>query len=203
MGNPRLTYNSKAIDFDKYPSVLYVDPFIPRTINGQLAGATECRPDPRTIPRITVEWPPIDDATLLMHLYNWWIWAQKLNTWTLALDSAQIVNTTLTAEEPSGETTVAVASASGIAASSYYKLLKHSNYQLVKVDSIASLNITLTGSLDYTFASGAYFRDQYFFQGKICDENARCPITLLPAPEKNAWPPTRFRLAFSFHEAIT
>jgi hypothetical protein len=201
MALPRLTYNSKTIDFTALPYRLNVSPTVPRTVNRSITGVSEIIALPRVDIDVTMSFRIIDSILLRYQFDNWWQWAQRGSAWTFAADSAKVVDTTTTANAAAGATSVAVTSATGITIGQTYKLMTGPYYQLVTVTNVVSLTITVN-SLDTAFVSGAVFRDQYYFRGLIPDASPT-PINIVDADMGQPWPPTRFELELAFRESLT
>lgn len=199
MGNPRITYGSKVIDLPGREFEFYVDAFIPRTVNTTLTGVVETLRIARVDVRVKASWRHLE-PTLRVQLDNWWQWAQQGNVWRLVLDSAKNVKTFLVQSASVAQSTVLVADPGGITAGQDYVLVGGANYQMVTVSTVSGNAITL-GSLDYSFASGAVFRDRYLWDAVITDAGARAPIQdLLESPSPASPGLHRFNLMLEFRE---
>lgn len=178
----RITYNSKTIDLDK-PRAIYIDPFVPRTINTTLTGDTEIVYLPRVDVNVRATFAKETSSTLRLQLHEWWQWAQKGGQFRFVFDTAKTVKTTLSAQEAAGQTILSVTSVTGFVAGQQYVVIGGPNYQLVQIDSVGASTITITSSLNATFASGSVVRDQYLWDGIIRNRDQRTPIRDLFDPE--------------------
>ena len=203
---PRITYNSKTIDLSSdRPIRRNVDVRVPRSVQTTVTGASETLTVPRVDVHVQIEFRQIDSESLLRALDNWWQWAQQGNSWTLTLDNTRMVSTTLTTMELAGDTSISVASATGITTGQYYVMVGGPNYQMIEVTGVAGTGITIGSSLDYDFASGSKFRDPYYWDGIIRNPNQNSPIEFVGAGQDGgqSWPPKRFNLHLDFYEATT
>lgn len=207
MGLPRFTYNGKTLDLPSVESIL-VQPYPPLraqtwvTDPGKVQVLLYARMD---IP-VTVKWPQISEGTgenqwvgadrLRIDFENFYQWACHGNDFVFTLDSAKTVNTTLTADAAAGANTFAVASATGIA-NGVYRLISDNHYQIVTVTNVASLTVTIDETLNFDFLEGAFFRDRYYFPGKLRPDTPRYPIIDIRSGSQK-----RFEIQFAFHEAV-
>lgn len=215
MGLPRLSYTiptspvtTKTIDFPVAPWKLQILPAPPRTVQTTLTGVDEVITIPRVDIQVLADWRGLESRSLRRQLDNFLQWGLQGNAWTLALDSAKVVNTTLAAHSPTapyavGATVVTVVSATGITQGGQYKIISGPNYQLIEVVSISGSDITITPSLDAAMAEGAIFRDQLFFPGVLRESGS--PIHDHDVPDSYsvaALPQIRFDFNLSFIETV-
>lgn len=193
----RITYNGKNIDFVK-PNAIYIDPFVPRIVNATLRGDTETVFLPRVDVHVQVNFTKNKDAALRAQIHAWWQWAQQGNPFRFVLDTTKTVKTTITGQEAAGQTVLTVASPTGIMNGQQYVLIGGPNYQLVTVSGISGSDITISSSLDFTFAAGSVFRDQYLWDGIIRDAEQHTPIRDLFDPE----PPGTWEFNLDFFEDV-
>lgn len=107
--------------------------------------------------------------TLKRQIKQWEQWAQNGSAWTLALDSTNTVNTTITNSPAADATVVTVASATGIVAGREYVLRNEFDLEVVKVTGIAGLDLTLTEPLNFAFFAGDRFRAEMFWPARLMD----------------------------------
>lgn len=180
----QLIYNSKTINLPKAANSIFIDPFVPRTTNTTLTGDTEIVYLPRVDVRVRATFPPFaTNNTTRLALHEWWQWAQKGGQFRFVFDSTKTVKTTLSAQEAAGQTVLSVTSTSGFVIGQQYVIVGGPNYQLVQVSNVGASDITVTSSLNATFASGSVVRDQYLWDGIIRDRDQHCPIKDLFDPE--------------------
>ncbi len=174
MGNPRITYNGKTIDFpaatmNVKPFEKEIQPAPPRTVNRTLTGDTETVLLPRVDNRIHFAWRIGTDQTVRVQLENLRQWALQGNAFRVVMDSAKTVKTTLVGVFSAGSASVKVANPSGITSASRYVLrgIGSPNYQLIIVGSVTASTVNLQSptTLDFSFASGDVFRDEYLWDG--------------------------------------
>ncbi len=204
MGLPRISYGSSVTIDLPAPSVFSMKPRPPASVNTTMTGLREYVVTPRVEIPVHIEFPVTKTSTTtqLPKITNWYQHACRGGTWSFALDSAKVVDTTLNGSASSGATSLIVTSATGIVSGQIYKIIDGAYYQELIVSGIASNTISFaTTPLNTDIASGAIFRDQYFFQGEI-GENPEYPIILWDAG-LDTWPATRpFRLMLDFIEKV-
>lgn len=185
MGLSRIIYNLKTIDL---PDVEFIEviPKVPRVIRVTRTGAVQTQLDPRMDISINARWATVDAvywaaaATLKLQFQNLWQWAQHGNVFTFAVDSAKVVNTSLSAAASEGDTSFDVASATGIL-NSVYRLIDGPRYQMVTVTGVVGSTVTISETLNFDFSSGTLFRDRWYFVCVLHDENAPFPVKELIA----------------------
>lgn len=108
-----------------------------------------------------------DDAAVEAALHDWWGWAGAGGVYSLAIDHADVVNTTLASSATAGDASVEVTSATGITAGRRYKIIDADGaYQeIVKVaDGYGGgTTVTLDGTLKVDRAAGAIFRSRDYY----------------------------------------
>lgn len=190
MSTGRITYNSKTIDVSA--DEIIIDPFLPKRIHRTLTGAQETVYEPRMDVRITAHFRKHTDAAKRLAVFEWWQWAQQGNSFRYVKDTTKTVKTTLSASEAAGQTVLSVSSTSGFVQGQQYVIVGGPNYQLVQIASIGISDITVTSSLNATFASGSVVRDQYLWDLVLCDANQHTPL------ENHFNPETDGTWSFSF-----
>lgn len=139
---------------------------------------------------LTIE--SFDSAAIEASLHDWWAWAAAGGTYSVALDSSDVVNTTLSAGATAGDSSVVVASATGITAGARYRIIDADGaYQevITVADGYSGgTTITLNGTLKRTRVSGAIFRSREYFPSveslddeQPWTENPNCTWTLAHA----------------------
>lgn len=203
MGLPRIAYNGKSVDFPVPPYDIQIHPAAKRVTSMTLTGQFETIRVPRLDSLIRLNWRIIDSVTLRYALHNWWQWASQGNDWTLALDSAKVVDAKVTAVAAVGAAALVVNDPTGITNGQTYKLIHGPNQQLVTVGSVSASTVNLGSTLDFAVGPGGIFRDPFFFPGLIRDESAPSPIQDASAgTQVPGWPPSRFTLSLEFFEDI-
>lgn len=178
----RIEYNSKWLEFP-FEHYRYQDD-TPRVMarNRSADGETEFL-NIAVDQIISTAWRWLENAstahqTLKRGLRSWFQWAQLGNQWSLTLDIGETVTTTTTAAILVGAKTITVANAAGIIATKTYVLRNRTKLVAVQVFSIAGNVITVVDPIDFAFASGARFRSDLFWSGRIFD--AKNPIVEVP-----------------------
>lgn len=202
MGLPRFTYNSKTIDLWDV-GFINVQPRKPQTNRVTRTGVIQVLLEPRMDIAISAQWKTVDasqwdEALLKRQFQNLWQWALRGNEFSLAIDSAKTVDTTLSADAAAGSPGFTVSNPTGITQDGIYRLIYRNNYQTVKVSAIVGSSITISETLDATFLSGAILRDEWFFQCVLRDPNAPFPIV-----EREGNSQSRFQINLNCYEAVT
>lgn len=117
--------------------------------------------------------------TLKRKIKQWEQWAQKGNSWALAMDNTNTVQTTLTDNVEVGDSIVPVEDASGIEEGREYVIRNDVDIEVVKVDTIFGLTLTLAEPLNTAFFSGDRFRAEMFFPARLVDSR---PIIIERGP---------------------
>lgn len=108
--------------------------------------------------------------TLKRKLKQWEQWAQSGASWTLALDSTDTVLTTLTNSPAIDATVLSLTSVAGIVAGRNYVLRNVFDLEVVRVDSIASLDVTIAEPLNFAYFSGDRFRSEMYWPARVSDD---------------------------------
>lgn len=175
---------AKTIDFP-YMAYRMTPPDYPRlTLGGKSAAGIKETLTVRTDASIDLAFRNLlrRDAThitLKRNLKQWEQWAQNGSAWTLALDSTNTVNTTITNSPAADASVITVASAAGIVAGREYVLRNEFDLEVVKVSGIAGLDLTLAEPLNFAFFSGDRFRAEMYWPARLVDNR---PIIIERGP---------------------
>jgi hypothetical protein len=120
------------------------------------------------------------------------------------MDSAKVVNTTVSAAAE-GATSVVVASSTGLTSGQIgqvYKIIDGGFYQEVLISGVSGTTISFAATpLNTAIASGAIFRDLLYFPAEFA-QTPEFPISYTPAGVAT-WPGVRpFSLALDFVEKV-
>lgn len=174
MGLPRITYNSKNLDFLTDVYRLQFDN--PRQV---LANASVSRiyevlnVSPDLLISFGLRWlvnSNASDATLKRKLYQWFEWASQGKPWTFARDSSKVTSTTLSAGASAGDLTLTVTSISGLSSGDQCIVRSATQMELIKINGAPSgSTVTLTETLNFDYASGSRFRHEQYWAGRLLD----------------------------------
>jgi hypothetical protein len=209
MAAPRISYtiltspvSTLTID-PGVPSIFSMKPRPPVTVNVSMTGLREFIITPRVDISVHMEFPvtPLDTISQLVKLINWYQHACRGGAWSFAMDSAKVVDTTVSGASL-GATSIVVASATGINSGQIYKLIDGGYYQEILVSGTSGTTISFaTTPLITDITSGAIFRDQLYFPAQFA-QTPDSPIVLADAGIAT-WPLTRpFRLVIDFMEKV-
>ena len=167
-----LIYNSKTLTFTDSAYRRQID--YPRSAirNISASGIAETL-NVRAACKVSVgfrnfEYADATDETLRRNLLQFIAWAEAGNSWTFAIDSAEQVNTTLTATEAAGSTVIGLTSSTGVDASGFYVIRSLTHLELVKVATVDSgVQVTLTETLNHAYVTGDRFRSELFWAGLL------------------------------------
>lgn len=174
MASPRITYNSKNIDFGTgpyrlqydYPGIALVNMSVSR-----IAEVLNVSPDVA----ISLAFRGFQNAntthaTLKRNLYQFWEWARQGKAWTFARDSSKTANTTLLSGASAGDTTLTVSSITGLSSGDQCVLRSATQMEIIKINGAPSgSTVTLTESLNASFASGTRFRHEQYWPARLMD----------------------------------
>ena len=179
MGLPVISYNSKTVsfpeDFDNrtmdYPDVAMMN----KSASG-LAETLGVRADVS----VSVLNTMMSSDSLKQQLQQFFAWAKSGAGWTLARDSANVVNTTISSGAAAGAGSVVVTSATGITIGNRYVIRSKTRVEVVTCTNVSGTTISFTGSeLNFAYASGARFRAEEFWPGRLVDVS---PIVIEQPP---------------------
>jgi len=169
----RITYDSKNIDlnitFDGVGPTFKQDRKQNRSASGKietinLYGIQE------------LKFEALFNISVYRDLVAWWSWARQGKTFSLALDSSKIGNTTLDGSAPeSNGVTIPVVDASAFSANDIC-LIKavdtDDEFEIIELDSVGSGTVDAKASLKFTYTVGDIFRHfNYWPSLKILDKN--------------------------------
>jgi hypothetical protein len=171
----RITYNAKNIDFPSSYYRINVPEYPREALRGKSAAGIVETLGVRHDVVIDLGFRNFknDDATnatFKRNLKQFESWAQAGNTWTLALDSGDTFMTTLTNSPAAGATVLSLTSATGVVAGRHYVVRNEFDAEVVKVASIASLDVTLTESLNWPFYAGDRVRAEMYWPARLAGD---------------------------------
>jgi|SRR5215813_9038588 len=203
-GFPRISYNGKNVDLPKTPFDYIIDPLVPRTVHSTLIGTVDTLLLPRMDVHVHAKFRPSVNLPLMFALENWWQWAQHGELFDISFNSAKVVRSSLTFDSPVGTSLLTVSSSVGFVVGDYYVMKSGSSYQVVRVLSISGNDITIYGTLNFTFVAGALVRDLYFWQCLIRDQQAPLPVRPVLDFTGGGYRqiPNAFELEIDFYETL-
>jgi hypothetical protein len=174
MGYPIIQYNSKTITFTQ--SIYRIQLDSPRQVIRNVS-ATGFQETLNVRADVTVDlafrWfknSVATDATLKRNLQQWSVWAQEGRAWNFGLDSANVVNTVLTANAAAGASVLSLSSMSGVAVDGLYVLRNALSLELVKVTALntpGAGQVTLAETLNFSYFTGDRFRAEWFWPARL------------------------------------
>lgn len=159
MGDPRITFNSVNIDLVMGRTGLISTPVQKRERNDSSTGKIE-------IINLYGQWEYSFDAYFSRAVYYdllaWWSWARQGKTWSFALDSAKVGNTTLDGSAASGQKVIPLTATAAFSTGDIC-LIKAEDaddeFELIEIDSIsAGVSVTAVDNLIYSYQSTDTFR---------------------------------------------
>ena len=115
-----------------------------------------------------------DQDDLQRRLRAWWEWAKAGGAWQLARYQDQTTLTTLASAAAAGSNTLTLTDGSSVVEGGHYVLRDDFYVQVVKAASVSGNTVTLEETIDYSMPSGATFRSEWYWPGKIIDD--RYPV---------------------------
>jgi hypothetical protein len=162
MGLPRITFNSKNVDFTKDVAEFTILPVRARLRNESASGKSETlnMASGFSVTALIRNLKNSDatEGDLKTALYELMQWAEDGQSWVFNRDRDVTVNTTLDSAAVAGATSIPVASATGIVSGSRYAIESLMQVAIVEASNSATDPVTITVALNYAFASGARFR---------------------------------------------
>jgi hypothetical protein len=174
----RITYNSNNIDLTLGPKGLVTAYSQEFKENISSSGKSERVSLHRTLKG------SIDmflDASTYRQMIGWWSWVSRGNSFSIALDSANVANTTLDGAANSGQKVVPLTATTALAADDYCVIGEASGgeFELVKISSVsAGVSITAVDNLVYGYVSGDTFRHRDYLPSLKCDDEEFQPVPL-------------------------
>jgi hypothetical protein len=174
MGNPRIVYDGTTLDFPQ-PASVGSEVRRPPTRDLEFSHGKKHSGALRNLydrGRLLVD--KFTDAEFERKLVAWWSWAARLNTYAVAIDSADIVDTTLNASANAGATTIQLTSTTGIVVGSRYNIREAAGQEeeAVEVQSInAGVSVVITAGLKYGYVSGDIFRSRNYIPLAVSLDN--------------------------------
>ena len=106
-----------------------------------------------------------EDEDFERELWAWWSWAVRGEAYSVALDSADVIDTTLDGAAAAGQAVIPLTSTAGIVVGTRYKLREAAGdeEEMIEVLSInAGVDVTATANLKYGYVSGDTFVSRDF-----------------------------------------
>lgn len=169
MPTPRITYNSKNLDFPT-KGVKVIHQSNPRAalVNQAVSGKVETL-NVRANTDVQVVIQNLSNtthATLKRNVRQWWTWATAGNVWSFASDSGEVVNTTLSSSATKDATNLQLTSVTGVGVK-LYVVRQATQNQIVSVNTVNGADVDIDEGIDFAFDSAAVFRSAEFWQGRV------------------------------------
>lgn len=177
MGNPRIVYDGTTLDFPQ-PASPGTD-FRPDSDRDQALSdggihATTLR---RWFMACRLVVAQFTDAEFERKLMAWWSWAVRGKQYAVALDSAEVADTTLDGTAAAGQAVIPLTATTGITVGKQYLVREAAGdeFEVIEVQSIsAGVSVTATANLKYGYASGDVFRARDYVP-KVVSPSGRAP----------------------------
>ncbi len=165
MGNPRITYDGTNLDFPNPASRPWENA---RNSKRTLIIADSGAHSVSLLHqfdggRLRLE--NFESVDFERELWAWWSWAVRGEVYSVALDSADVIDTTLDASAAAGQDVIPLASTAGIVVGTRYKLRETigDEEEMIEVQSIdPGVSVTATANLKYGYVSGDTFVSRDF-----------------------------------------
>jgi hypothetical protein len=112
-------------------------------------------------------------------LLAWFAWARQGQTFSFAMDSTEVGNTTLDDAAASGQAVVPVTATTSFSAGDVCLIdsATTDNFEVITIDSIsAGVSVTADANLKYTYASGDTCRHLHYWPSLVIAEGVFTPI---------------------------
>lgn len=205
MAFAQITYNGRTINFPWGHYTLQDDPLHNALVNRSASGIVETL-NVNVENLINVAWRLFEnanttDATFKRNMEQFFQWAQKGNAWKLALDSSDTVLTTLANDAAAGAGSIVLTSATGVVAGRQYVIRNTTDWQVIKVNSIAGApTITLVETLDFAFLAGDRFRSRQYWPGRFDKTRSASANSVFKVNAVTEMPPIHFDINLQFIE---
>jgi hypothetical protein len=178
------TFPERVIEFPEYIYRRNPPDYIRRTLNNQAVSGVVETLSVRTDVMVEMgfRWQKNADpqlARLKRLLKNWHQWALAGLSWTLALDPAHTVWTTLSSNPGPGDLVFSVNNPANIEAGRPYVVRNAIDLEVVQVTDITANTVTIEDPLQFRFFSGDRFRDEMFWPARLYDKN---PVVIEKPP---------------------
>jgi hypothetical protein len=171
MPTPQITYNGRTITFPFY--IYAFQPDYPRNAIQNFAAsavAEVLNVAPDVMVSLAARWlenANATHATFKRNMFQFFEWAAQGQPWQIALDNTKTAKTSIVAGANAGDSSIVVASTTGLAIGDQCVLRNTTALQLVKIQNIVGTTITLVETLDYIFTNGSTFRHENYWPGRL------------------------------------
>ena len=160
MGNPRIIYDGTTLTFPNLASAWENRRAAQRTLRFSQGGvhAASLR-HLFDLGRIRLE--NFEDTDFERELWAWWSWAVRGEVYSVALDSADLIDTTLDAAAAAGQAVIPLTSTTSIVVGNRYKIREAAGNEEEKIEVLsisAGISVTATANLKYGYVSGDTFK---------------------------------------------
>jgi hypothetical protein len=168
MGLPRIIWDTPPnnLDFPEQLTVWRPEPRVFRVQHTSDGGKTENLFRFRRA-EFELELVSFTDDAFADELEAFWAFASRGEVFAFAFDRDDTIDTTIaTSAVSKGDTVITLASTTGIAIDTKYRMRSAAgglNEEIVEVDSIASPNVTLKAGTKFAYAIGDIFRSRFYY----------------------------------------
>jgi len=165
MANPRITWNGNSLDFPGPLTGYAADPVRERTI-GRSNGVVHAVNLAASWRRLRVMLNNFQDVAFWDALVAWWAWASEGNQYAFALDSADVVDKTMTGGAAAAQKDIPFTDTSSIVAGRKYLVRQATGHreEIIQVDTVTlNTKVTCLANLKFTYVTGDIFRSRDYF----------------------------------------
>lgn len=164
MANPRIIWNANNLDF---PEPLLSD-FVAKPHSSRVLSHSDG--NVASVALKSLYWEgrilldKFTDAQFEADLHAWFSWAVQGKQYAIARDSADVVNTTLTAAATAGDSALVVVSNAGLVVGNRYLLrnIATREEEIVRIFAFGGPNITTYAGIKYSHPIGAILRTIHY-----------------------------------------
>lgn len=175
----RITYNSINVDLTVGMAGLKKIPTQKKSTNESGSGKIETI---NQFGRFEYTFDGYFTRQLYYDLWAWWSWARQGKTWSFALDSANVANTTLDGAAAAAQKTVPLTATTSLTAGDFgliRNIRSDDEFEVVEINTVsAGVSVAVVDNLKYTYAATDTFRHLDYFPSVISlDKDFNPPVT--------------------------
>jgi hypothetical protein len=177
MANPRIVWNGNTLDFPG-PLTGYANDPVAEGAQARSHGVTHATNLLASFRRLRIQLSRFQDIAFWDALPAWWSWAREGNPWAFAMDSADVVDKTMTGAAAAGQKDIPFTDTSSIVAGRKYWVRQATGHreEIVQVDTVTTnVKVTCLANLKFSYATGDVFRSRDYFP-KVVSPPAPTPF---------------------------
>lgn len=164
MGSPRIIYNSINIDLVLGRTGLVQILKQTRNQNESASGLIETI---NLFGRFDYIFDSYFSEQVYFDLWAWWSWARQGKTWSFALDSDNVGDTTLDGSAASAQKTIPLTATAAFSIGDFCLIRTadlDDEFEIVEIDTIsAGVSVDVVDNLKFSYTSGDYFSHKDYF----------------------------------------